>query len=57
MQEVLTAYEDLDERLNARSSTLKALVLRFNTSFDDRNPSKPCECWHAGQMYKLPVLS
>lgn len=38
----LTAYELLDDKLKARSSTLKVLVLRFSTSFDDRKPSKPC---------------
>lgn len=39
---MLTAKDDLEDKLKARSSTLKALVRRFSTSFDDRKPSNPC---------------
>lgn len=38
---MLTAYDDLEDKLKVRSSTLKALVLLFSTSFDDRKPSNP----------------
>lgn len=44
LQPVLTAYELLDDKLKTRSSTLKARVLLFRTSFDDRKPSNPCRC-------------
>ena len=36
-----TAMEVLDDRLNRRSSGLKALALFLSASLDDRNPSKP----------------
>ena len=42
LQSVLTAYELLDDKLKTRSSTLKARVLLFSTSFDDKKPSNPC---------------
>lgn len=47
---ILTAYDDLEDKLKARSSTLKALVLRFSTSFDDKKPSNPCKCWWVAQI-------
>ena len=37
-----TAMEVLDDRLNKRSSGLKALALFLSASLDDKNPSKPC---------------
>lgn len=51
---MLTAYDDLEDKLKVRSSTLKALVLLFSTSFDDRKPSNPCKTWHVPQMM-MPV--